>query len=111
MTPPSELGDRRGRASVRAKKQARWAYDRRMDWISRVKDWHIVDRAEGKAEGLAEGRIEGLADGRIEGLADGRIEGKGEGALETARRMKEHGIDLGVIAKCTGLTPEEVAKA
>ncbi|MFZ4618856.1 MAG: hypothetical protein ACOYM2_22045, partial [Rectinemataceae bacterium] len=90
---------------------------------SRVKDWHIVDRAEGRAEGLAEGlaegriegladgRIEGLADGRIEGLADGRIEGKTEGALETARRLKGLGIDSAIIAEGTGLTPEEVEKA
>ncbi len=73
-------------------KRARWAYDRRMDWISRVKDWHIVDRAEGRAEGLA----------------DGRIEGKAEGALETARRLKGLGIDSAIIAEGTGLTPEEV---
>ena len=72
-------------------KRARWAYDRRMDWISRVKDWHIVDRAEG--------------------LADGRIEGKAEGALETARRLKGLGIDSAIIAEGTGLTPEEVEKA
>ncbi len=84
-------------------KRARWAYDRRMDWISRVKDWHIVDRAEGRAEGLAKG----LADGRAEGL----IDGKAEGALETARRMKARGIDPVVIVECSGLTPEEVEKA
>ena len=72
-------------------KRARWAYDRRMDWISRVKDWHIVDRAEGKAEGL--------------------VEGKAEGVVETARRLKGLGVDPAIIAEGTGLTPEEVERA
>ena len=69
-----------------------------MDWISRVKDWHIVDRAEGKAEGLEEGKAEGL------------VEGRAEGAVETARRLKGFGVDPAIIAECTGLTPEEVEK-
>ncbi|MEI6873531.1 MAG: Rpn family recombination-promoting nuclease/putative transposase [Spirochaetota bacterium] len=76
-------------------KRARWAYDRRMDWISRVKDWHIVDRAEGRAEGLAEGEAKGLA----------------EGAVKTARRLKGLGIDPAIIVEGTGLTAEEVERA
>ena len=69
-------------------KRARWAYDRRMDWISRVKDWHIVDRAEGRAEGLAEGSR--------------------QRALEDARNLMRLGVDMAIITEATGLTREEV---
>lgn len=47
-----------------------------------------------------------------EGRAEGRAEGLEQGALikayETARKLKAAGIDIGLIAQCTGLTPEQV---
>ncbi|MEI6389201.1 MAG: Rpn family recombination-promoting nuclease/putative transposase, partial [Spirochaetota bacterium] len=64
-------------------KRVRMAYDRRMDWISRVKDWHIADRAEGKVEGK----------------------------LEDARNFKRRGVDIDIIVEATGLTREEVEKS
>ncbi len=48
----------------------------------------------------------GLAKGREEGLAAGRQ----ERAVETARILKNSGIDTELIAKSTGLSAEEVRK-
>ena len=50
-----------------------------------------------------------LAEGRAEGEAKGMAKGAREAALETARRMLAKGIDPGIVAECTGLSPEEVA--
>ena len=68
----------------------------------------------GREEGLAKGREEGLAKGREEGLAKGlekgRAEGLAEGRIEIARNMKEKGLAIELIAACSGLSPEEIAK-
>lgn len=61
-------------------------------------------RLEGRREGRAEGRVEGRAEGRVEGRAEGRAEEK----LETARKLKELGIDVSIISQATGLSPEEI---
>ena len=55
--------------------------------------------------GYAKGREEGRAEGR----AEGREEGRAEERLANARSLKENGVDIAVIAKSLGLTPEEVA--
>ena len=60
----------------------------------------------GLAKGREEGRAEGLAKGRAEGLAKGRAEGR----IETARNMKAKGLPVDLIAECSGLSPEEIAK-
>ena len=64
--------------------------------------------AEGKAEGLAEGKAEGLAQGKAEGLAQGKAEGKAEASRENAKKMKADGVPVELIAKYTGLSPEEI---
>ena len=66
--------------------------------------------AEGLAKGLAKGREEGLAKGRAEGLAEGRTKGRAEERIEIARNMKENGLSVDLIAACSGLSPEEIAK-
>lgn len=38
-----------------------------------------------------------------------RAEGRAEGIIETARNMKENGVALEIIQKCTGLSPEVIA--
>ena len=50
--------------------------------------------------GLDCARDEGLE----EGLKRGREEGREEGRVETAKRMKDKGIDCNIIAECTGLS-------
>ena len=64
--------------------------------------------AEGKAEGLAQGKAEGLAQGKAEGLAQGKAEGKAEASRENAKKMKADGVPVELIAKYTGLSPEEI---
>ena len=54
-------------------------------------------------------RAEGLAEGRAAGLEEGRAEGAREAALETARRMRADGLQVEVVAKYTGLSPEDLA--
>ena len=61
-------------------------------------------REAGLAAGRAEGRAEGLATGRAEGLAEGLAEGK----KETARNLKEMGVDPEIISKATGLSLAEL---
>lgn len=46
------------------------------------------------------------SSGRFEGKAEGIFEGK----LQTARRMKDQGLDLEMISKCTGITIDELQK-
>ena len=60
-------------------------------------------------KGLAKGRAEGKAEGRMEGLMEGEAKGLRKGAVQTARRMKIEGFSIELIAKITGLSPEEIA--
>lgn len=64
----------------------------------------VEGRAEGRAEGHAEGRAEGLAEGRVEGLAEGRAEEQ----LRIARKCKQMGTPVEVIAEMTGLSADEI---
>ena len=63
---------------------------------------------KGREEGLAKGREEGLLRGREEGLAEGRAEGEMNKGLEIARQMKAEGLPLEMIARCTGLSMEQI---
>lgn len=65
-------------------------------------------RFEGRREGIMEGRAEGRMEGRAEGRAEGIAEGEAKKALETARKLKELGIDVSIISQATGLSPEEI---
>ena len=61
-----------------------------------------------KEEGLEEGRAEGRAEGREVGRKEGWAEGIAENKNETARNLLRAGIDVAVIAQCTGLTEEQI---
>ena len=89
-------------------KQERAAYDEHLNNIAI--ELGIVDAAkwEGLEEGRAEGRAEGLAKGRAEGLAKGRAEGEMNKGLEIARQMKVEGLPVEMIARCTGLSIEQI---
>ena len=45
---------------------------------------------------------------RAEGLEAGREEGAMNKAIETAKNLKENGVDMELIAKCTGLSVEQI---
>ena len=81
-------------------KQERAAYDEHLNNIAI--ELGIVDAA--KWEGLEEGR----AEGRAEGLAEGRAEGEMNKGLEIARQMKVEGLPVEMIARCTGLSIEQI---
>jgi len=46
--------------------------------------------------------------GREQGRAEGRAEGRELGHEDVARTMKAQGISIDLIAKYTGLTPEQI---
>ena len=52
---------------------------------------------------------EGREEGRAVGLEEGRAVGFEEGRFSVARKMKHDNIPVGIIAKYTGMTPEEIA--
>jgi len=46
---------------------------------------------------------EGKAEGIVEGKAEGRAEGSQQKAMEVAKRVKDAGLDIETISRCTGL--------
>ena len=72
------------------------------------KKGHAKGLAEGHAEGLAEGLAEGHAEGHAEGLEQGRVEGALNASFDNARRMKADAMPVELIAKYTGLTPDQI---
>lgn len=66
-------------------------------------DWDSIFRTAEK-----KGREEGLAQGKAEGKAEGLAEGKAEASRENAKKMKADGVPVELIAKYTGLSPEEI---
>lgn len=81
------------------------AYYRHLDNVVILKDNIATARGEGKMEGKAEGREEGRAEGRAEGKAEGRA----EALTETARKMKQAGVEAEQIRLFTGLSGEEIS--
>ena len=64
--------------------------------------------AKGHKEGREEGIAEGIAKGRKEGIAEGEVKGRKEQAIEMAHKLKREGVDPVIIAKCSGLSLEEI---
>ena len=82
----------------------RHAYDEHVNAVMIQND--VLGSA--KLEGLEQGRAEGRAEGRVEGRKEGRAEGRKEGILETARKMKEQGLDTEMICTVTGLSEDDI---
>lgn len=51
---------------------------------------------------------EGIAEGRAEGRVQGRAEGRAEEARVMAKKLKEKGLDLAMIAEVSGLDVSEI---
>ena len=49
-------------------------------------------------------------EGKAEGIAEGIIKGRAEGIAETARNLKQIGLDISQISKGTGLSIDEINK-
>ena len=71
-------------------------YDHFWDMVSTEKTLINSARREGREEGFAEGEKIGIE------------KGKKEKAIEMAKKMKEEGVSMAVIEKCSGLTQEEI---
>ena len=67
-----------------------------------------TERADGLAEGLKRGLQKGREEGLQRGLQKGREEGRFEERNEMARNLKNLGADLGIIAKASGLTIDQI---
>jgi len=78
----------------------------RLVYIRHLEDINIQNNAiyTSRLEGIAEGE----AKGKAEGLAEGEAKGFAEGMRQVAVRMKETGVDMATIAKCTGLSEETI---
>lgn len=61
-------------------------------------------------EGHRQGLEEGIAQGLEEGMAQGIEKGRAEITIRTAHAMKSEGIPIAVIAKCTGLTADQIER-
>ena len=90
----------------------RVAYDKAVDrfYVSRIYEEDMQDRVEnamreGREKGMQEGREEGIKEGREEGIKEGMAKSK----LEDAQNLKRLGVSTDIIAKATGLSPEEIA--
>ena len=63
---------------------------------------------------IEKGRKEGIKEGEERGKQEGRQEGREEGerkkAIETAKKMKNDGVEINIIMKYTGLSREEIEK-
>ena len=57
---------------------------------------------------MATAQVRAEPKGMKVGLEKGMEKGLLEGKLETARAMKERGLDISVISECTGLTAMQV---
>ena len=82
----------------------------RLVYIRHLEDINIQNNAiyTSKLEGIAEGKAEGLAEGKAEGLEEGKAEGFAEGMRQVASKMKETGVDMATIVRCTGLSEETI---
>ncbi len=55
-------------------------------------------------------REKGLEEGRAEGIMEGMEKGREEGLLEAAKKMLAEGLSVEIVAKCTGLSKEQIEK-
>ena len=65
---------------------------------------------QGLEEGRKEGRKEGMKEGMEKGMEKGIEQGKKQNQIETAKKLKEKGISIDIIAEATELSKEEIEK-
>ena len=64
--------------------------------------------AGAKIKAEEQGREEGRKKGREEGLKEGLVEGRMKATREMAQKLRDEGIPLETIAKCSNLSAEEI---
>lgn len=65
---------------------------------------------EGLEEGLAKGIAKGIEQGIEQGIEIGVNKGKKENSYDIARKMKQKGLSVDMVAECTGLSKSEIEK-
>ena len=63
---------------------------------------------EGLKQGFSQGISQGISQGFSQGISQGISQGAHDKAVETARLMLANNIEISMVAKCTGLTEEEI---
>ena len=63
-----------------------------------------------KEQALKEGIAKGIEQGIEQGIKIGVNKGKKENSYEVARKMKQKGLSVDMIAECTGLSNSEIEK-
>lgn len=71
--------------------------------------WNYM-KEQALKEGLEEGLAKGIAKGIEQGIEIGVNKGKKENSYEVARKMKQKGLSVDMIAECTGLSNSEIEK-
>ena len=74
----------------------------RLVYIRHLEDINIQNNA------IYTSKLEGIAEGKAEGLEEGEAKGKAEGMRQVAIRLKDTGVDIAIIVKCTGLSEETI---
>ena len=70
----------------------------------------IYMKEQALKEGLEEGLAKGIAKGIEQGIEIGVNKGKKESSYDIARKMKQKGLSVDMIAECTGLSNSEIEK-
>ena len=65
---------------------------------------------QGIEQGIEQGIVQGIKQGIEQGMAQGIPQGAHDKAVETARLMLVNNFELSMVAKCTGLSEEEIEK-
>lgn len=71
--------------------------------------WNYM-KEQALKEGLAKGLAKGIAKGIEQGIEIGVNKGKKENSYDIARKMKQKGLSVDMIAECTGLSKSEIEK-
>lgn len=70
----------------------------------------IYMKEQALKEGLEEGLAKGIAKGIEQGIEIGVNKGKKENSYDIARKMKQKGLSVDMIAECAGLSKSEIEK-
>lgn len=70
----------------------------------------IYMKEQALKEGLEEGLAKGIAKGIEQGIEIGVNKGKKENSYDIARKMKQKGLSVDMVAECTGLSKSEIEK-
>lgn len=71
--------------------------------------WNYM-KEQALKEGLEEGIAKGIEQGIEQGIEIGVNKGKKENSYDIARKMKQKGLSVDMIAECTGMSKSEIEK-